>query len=271
MLYLRQRYVIVVSIFKEEFQMTKQLERKVVIVTGAASGMGKAMTELFVKEGAKVVAADLNFAGVKEVTDSIGSMSFPVEVNVAKQQDIDKMFDVAKEQFNKIDIVVNNAGIMDNMAPLGNMDDDTWNRVMTINVNSVMMATRKALKEFLPQKSGVILNTASMGGQHGGVAGAAYVASKHAVVGLTKNTAYMYEEKGIRCNAIAPGGINTNIGSSMKNVDEFGAHRQAQGLKLMYKPGEAEDIANTALFLVSDAAKYVNGVIVPVDGGMTAY
>lgn len=81
----------------------------------------------------------------------------------------------------------------------------------------------------------------------------------------------MDEEKGIRCSAIAPGGINTNIGSSMENGDEFGADRQAQGLRLMYKPGEAEDIANTALFLVSDAAKYVNGVIVPVDGGMTAY
>ncbi|HJE96861.1 SDR family oxidoreductase [Ligilactobacillus acidipiscis] len=251
--------------------MTKQLEGKVAIVTGAASGMGKAITELFTSEGAKVIAADLNFEGVKAVTDSIGPVAYPVEVNVAKQADIDKMFATAKEQFDKVDIVVNNAGIMDNMAPLGNMDDATWERVMSINVNSVMMSTRAALKEFLPQKSGVILNTASMGGQHGGVAGAAYVASKHAVVGLTKNTAYMYEAEGIRCNAIAPGGINTNIGSSMKNVDKFGADRQAQGLKLMYKPGEASDIANTALFLVSDAAQYVNGAIVPVDGGMTAY
>lgn len=248
-----------------------RLEGKIAIVTGAASGMGKAIAELFVKEGAKVVAADLNFTGVKEVTDSIGTGAYPVEVNVAKQEDINKMFQIAKNKFGKIDILVNNAGVMDNMAPLGNLDDDTWKRVMTVNVDSVMMATRKALEEFLPEKSGVILNISSMGGEHGGVAGAAYVASKHAVNGLTKNTAYAYQKEGIRCNAIAPGGINTNISSSMSNLDEFGAQRQASGMGLMPDPGESEDIANTALFLVSDESKYISGAIVPVDGGMTAY
>ncbi|MDN6577394.1 MAG: SDR family oxidoreductase [Lactiplantibacillus plantarum] len=161
---------------------------------------------------------------------------------------------------------------MDNMAPIGNLTDDMWHMVFTVNTDSVMYATREAVKAFLPKKQGVILNIASVGGTNGGRAGVAYTASKHAVVGLTKNTAYMYQNDGIRVNAIAPGGIKTNIAESMgKNIDKFGFERQSQGMGASPEPGTAEEIANTALFLVSDEARYVNGAVLAVDGGWTAY
>ncbi|QEA31873.1 SDR family oxidoreductase [Secundilactobacillus malefermentans] len=254
--------------------MSDQLKGKVAIITGAASGMGKAMAELFASEGASIVAADLNeerLAEVsKDITDKNGSVA-TVKVDVSVEADINKMFDTATETFGKVDILVNNAGIMDNMAAIGNVTDEMWNKVIAVNTTSVMMASRKAAQIFLPQKHGVILNIASAGGVMGGASGATYTASKHAVVGLTKNTAYMYQNEGIRTNAITPGGIATNIVESMKGIDEFGMGRQSVGMPTSPAPGDAGDIAEAALFLVSDKAKYINGAILPVDGGWTAY
>nr|WP_252898957.1 SDR family oxidoreductase [Secundilactobacillus odoratitofui] len=180
-------------------------------------------------------------------------------------------FQVADTTYGGVDIVVNNAGIMDNMAPAGDVTDDMFHRVMAINTDSVLYATREAVKRFLPKHQGVILNTASVGGTNGARAGVAYTASKHAVVGITKNTAYMYEKEGIRTNAIAPGSINTNIADSMKNIDKYGYERQAAGMGTAPEIGSAQQIAEVALFLVSDEASYVNGAIMPVDGGWTAY
>lgn len=133
------------------------------------------------------------------------------------------------------------------------------------------MACGPLFKNFFPRHTGVILNIASVGGTNGARAGAVYTASKHAVVGLTKNTAYMYANEGIRVNAIAPGGIATNISQSMGNVNQFGMKRQMTGMQTSPKPGTPDEIANVALFLVSDGARYINGAIVPVDGGWTAY
>lgn len=254
--------------------MVKQLDGKVAIITGAGSGMGKSMAELFAKEGAKVVAADINQDRLNDVVAAIkdaGNEAVAVVTNVTKEDDVVAMVQAAVDNFGHLDILVNNAGIMDNMAPVGTLTNELWDRVMTVNTTSVMLATREALRIFTKQKSGVILNIASVGGIGGGRAGAAYTASKHAVVGLTKNTAYMYENMGIRTNAIAPGGIKTNIAESMKGVDQEGMQRQSVGMPLSPEPGTGDEIAQTALFLCSDAASYVNGTIVPVDGGWTSY
>ncbi|OIK86753.1 3-ketoacyl-ACP reductase [Oenococcus oeni] len=254
--------------------MSERLKNKVVIITGAASGMGKAIAELFARQGAKIIAGDLNEDCVKSVVEKIkqaGGEAIAVKANVANQADIDNLFSSAENSFHGLDILVNNAGIMDNMEPVANVTDSEWERVFSVNTVSVMRTSRIAVKLFLPKKHGVILNIASVGGIQGARAGAAYTASKHAVVGLTKNTAYMYEKEGIRCNAIAPGGINTNISSSMTNIDKFGMQRQQTGMTTMPEPGSAEDIANAALFLVSDEAAYVNGAVLPVDGAWTAY
>ncbi|MFD1124794.1 glucose 1-dehydrogenase [Lentilactobacillus raoultii] len=250
------------------------LAGKMTIITGAGSGMGAAMAKLFASEGAKVVAADLNLDRANEVVSDIqkaGNQAIAVKANVANQADISAMFSSAKEQYGPVDILVNNAGIMDNMAAVGDLEDDEWTKVMTVNTNSVMYGMRAAIQEFLPRHTGVILNIASVGGTNGARAGAAYTASKHAVVGLTKNTAYMYANEGIRVNAIAPGGIATNISQSMGNVNQFGMKRQMTGMQTSPKPGTPDEIANVALFLVSDGARYINGAIVPVDGGWTAY
>ena len=251
-----------------------KLENKVAIVTGAASGMGKAIAELYAKEGAKVVVSDYNFEGAKVVAEAInaaGGTAIANEANVADSAHVERLFEETKSAFGKLDILVNNAGIMDGMEPVGEVSDERWERVFTVNTTAVMRTMRIATNIFLAQGHGVIVNTISVGGLHGTRAGAAYTASKHAVSGLTKNTAYMYADKNIRCNGIAPGGVDTNIGASMTNMSEFGYSRQATGQGTMPRSGKPEEVAQLALFLGSDDASFINGQIIAADAGWTAY
>ncbi|WP_079526031.1 SDR family oxidoreductase [Halobacillus hunanensis] len=250
-----------------------KLQDKVAVVTGAASGMGKAIADLYAKEGAKVVVADLNSEGAETVARDInshGGAAKAVKVNVAELEDIEHMIDTAVNEYGTLDILVNNAGIMDGMEPVGDIEDEKWDLIFDINTKGVMRATRKALPIFLEKESGVIVNTASSGGLNGAHAGATYTASKHAVIGLTKNTGYMYAEKGIRCNAIAPGGVETNIASSIKNFNEFGASRTRAAQSVMPRTGKPEEIAKAALFLASDDSSFVNGTVITADAGWTA-
>jgi len=250
-----------------------KLKDKVAVVTGAASGMGKAIAELYAKEGAKVIVADLNLQGAEDTAQAItgsGGTAKAVEVNVAKLEDIENMIDTAVSEFGTMDILVNNAGIMDGMEAAGDIDDKKWDLIFDINTKGVIRAIRKAIPIFLEKGKGNIINTASTGGLNGAHAGVAYVASKHAVVGLTKNTGYMYAKEGIRCNAIAPGGVETNIGSSMSNLNEFGASRTKLTQAVMPRAGQAEEIAQVALFLASDESSFVNGTVITADAGWTA-
>ncbi|SHG83926.1 SDR family oxidoreductase [Ornithinibacillus halophilus] len=251
----------------------KKLENKVAVVTGAASGMGKEIAKLYASEGAKVIVADLNLDGAESVVNEItekNGVAKAVQVNVAKQEDIDNMIDTAVNEFGTLDILVNNAGIMDGFEPVGDILDERWDMIFEVNTTGVMRAMRKALPIFLEKESGVIINTASTGGLNGAHAGATYGASKHAVIGLTKNTGYMYAQKGIRCNAIAPGGVATNIAASMKSVSEFGMERTKAVQGVMPRIGQPEEIAQVALFLASDESSFVNGTVVTADGGWTA-
>jgi len=250
-----------------------KLKDKVAVVTGAASGMGKAIAELYAKEGAKVIVADLNLDGANSVVEGItsnGAIAKAVQVNVAKKEDIDKMIDTAVNEYGTIDILVNNAGIMGGFEPVGEISDERWDQIFDINTKSVMRAMRKVIPIFLEKEQGVIINTASTGGLNGAHAGATYGASKHAVIGLTKNTGFMYAQKGIRCNAIAPGAVETNISSSMTNISEFGAERTKVVQGVIPGIGQPEDIAHVALFLASDESRFVNGTVVTADGGWTA-
>lgn len=251
-----------------------KLQNKVAIVTGAASGMGKAIAELYAKEGAQVVVSDYNFEGAKAVAEAIkaaGGQAIANQCNVAETADIERMFEETKAAFGKLDILVNNAGIMDGMEPVGEITDEKWDRVFAVNTRGVMQSMRIATNIFLEQGHGVIVNNISAGGIRGARAGAAYVASKHAVSGLTKNTGYMYANEGIRCNGIAPGGVMTNIQQSMTGVSEFGAARQHSGIGTMPRAGKPEEIAQLALFLGSDDSSFINGQIIAADAGWTAY
>ena len=251
-----------------------KLENKVAVVTGAASGMGKEITLLYAKEGASVVVSDMNEAGAQEVVKEIegnGGKAVAIVANVSKEEDVQKMIDTAVEKFGTLDILVNNAGIMDNFMPAATVTDEMWDKVFAVNVCGVMRATRKALNVFLEKGSGVIVNIASAAGVCGSRAGAAYTASKHAVVGYTKNVGFQYANKGIRVNAIAPGGVNTNIGTTMAEPDEFGMERATSGAGNNPRSGEPEEIASIALFLASDDASFVNGEVIRADAGWMAY
>lgn len=256
--------------------MTKMiLKDKVAVVTGAASGIGRAIAKLYAQEGAKVVVSDINLDGAEAVVQEItkaGGEAVAVKTDVSKEADTDAMLDLAVEKFNKLDILVNNAGIMDNMQPVEEVDEVTWQRIMSVNVSSVLFASKKAVEIFKRQgNGGAIVNIASVGGICGSRAGVMYTASKHAVVGITKNIAYMYAKEGIRCNAIAPGGVNTNISSHMTSPSQFGMGRVMEGVANSIRMGESEEIAYPALFLASDKASFVNGEILVADAGWTAY
>ncbi|ETT59605.1 MULTISPECIES: SDR family oxidoreductase [Paenibacillus] len=250
-----------------------KLQDRVAVVTGAASGMGKSIAELYAKEGAKVIVADLNLEGAEQVAAGInsnGGVAKALKVNVALVEDIDSMIDTAVKEYGTLDILVNNAGIMDGFEPVGDISDEKWDLIFDINTKSVMRSTRKAMPIFLEKGKGVIVNTASTGGVSGAHAGATYTASKHAVVGLTKNTAFMYANKGIRCNAIAPGATATNISASMKNINEFGVSRTQLTQAVIPRVGTPEEIAQVALFLASDDSSFVNGAIIAADAGWTS-
>jgi NAD(P)-dependent dehydrogenase (short-subunit alcohol dehydrogenase family) len=252
----------------------KRLEEKVAIITGAASGMGKAMALLFATEGAKVVVSDINQSGVDAVTKEIeaaGGTALGIVANVGHEEEIQRMVSGTMENFGAIDILVNNAGIMDNMEPVADVTNDNWNRLFAVNLNGPFFAMRLVIPLMLKQGNGIIINNASVGGLYGGRAGASYTATKHALIGLTKSTAFMYATSGIRCNAIAPGGVKTNIASGMTNINEFGLGKQSAGFGLMPRMGEPEEIATVALFLASNESAFINGQVIAADGGWSAY
>jgi NAD(P)-dependent dehydrogenase (short-subunit alcohol dehydrogenase family) len=244
-----------------------RLDGKIAIITGAGSGIGLAMTTRFIAEGARVVAADITEAGLARLRDLTGAT--PVRADVTVQADIDHLVATAAG-LGGLDIVCNNAGIVDRFLPVGELTDDVWQRVLAVNLTGPMMLSRAAIPLMLRAGRGVIINTASVAGLVGARAGAAYVASKHGLVGLTKNIAATYGTDGIRCVAIAPGGINTGI-SLGGAPSERGYATLNRTLPANPRVGEPVEIANVAVFLASDEASFVNGEVVVADGGWLAH
>lgn len=250
-----------------------RLEGKSIVVTGASSGMGKAMVETFVKEGAHVVGVARSEDKLLKIKESLKDQPGKMEIfdgDVSKKEDTEAMIDFAVEKFGHLDILVNNAGIMDDMSGVGNLSDEMYEKVFAVNVYGLMSGMRKAVQVFKDQgNGGNIINIASVGAFKT-VAGAVYAASKAAVVSLTKNTAFMYVPDNIRVNAIAPGGIETNIASSMGQPNVEGYERTKLASSTMPGMGQAQDVAELALFLASDKSKFVNGQVIAVDGGWMA-
>ena len=249
------------------------LQNRTAVVTGAGSGMGKAIALLFAKEGANVIVSDINAERVQEVVNEItgkGGAALGLVTNMAREEDVKKMMEAAMDNYNSIDILVNNAGVMDDFTPVADVTDELWNHVLGVNLNGPFFSCRLAVQQMLKQGSGVIVNVSSIGGLHGARAGAAYTASKHGLIGLTRNIGYMYGTKNIRCNAIAPGGVNTNIMEG-SHPNAFGMERMSAGIANNIRTAEPLEIAELALFLASDKSSNINGTVVVADGGWTAY
>ncbi|MGI6554555.1 MAG: glucose 1-dehydrogenase [Bacillota bacterium] len=250
-----------------------KLQNKVALITGVGSGMGEAMAKMFAREGAKVVGVDINQEAIDRVISNIretGGTVLGVKADISQLHDVENMINSAVEEYGRLDILVNNAGIMDNFVPVAELSEELWDRVMNVNTKGPFLACRAALKVMLKQETGVIINNASVGGLFGARGGAAYVASKHALIGLTKNIGAVYNDQGIRCVAIAPGGVKTNIALTLKNPNKLGAGKLARGVGPA-PMGEPEQIAALALFLASDDASFINGTVIVADGGWTAY
>ncbi len=187
--------------------------------------------------------------------------------NVANRAEAEQIIVTALETYGTVDIVVNNAGIMDEFVPLGDLDDAMWEKVMSVNLDGPMFICRKALETMLPKQSGVIVNVASIGGLFGGRSGTSYTVSKHAMIGLTRSIAYQYAKSGIRCNAVCPGGVDTNI--SVVNPNPLGFERLKTTMASAVRTAEPEELARTVLFLASEDASFVNGAVLVADGGWT--
>lgn len=253
-----------------------KLKDKVCIVTGASSGIGRAVSLLFAKEGAKVVPAARRLEKLEDLRDeaqkeNFAGEIFPVATDVSKPEALKNLVDETLKKYSDIDVLVNNAGILDGYKSLENIEEEEWRNVFNVNVDSIMRLSKLVLPTFLKKKSGVIINTASVGGLHGMRGGLAYVASKHALIGMTKNMAYTYSDDGLRINAVAPGSISTEIAGTVKNPDTKTLDKLMSGFKIFPKVGKAEDIAYTYLYLASDDSKFTNGAALVVDGGWTAY
>jgi NAD(P)-dependent dehydrogenase (short-subunit alcohol dehydrogenase family) len=250
-----------------------KLQDKNVLISGAGSGMGKAMARLFAEEGARIVAIDTEMARLNALLTELKAEKYsiwPFQCDVSDEQAVSDLFQFCKKQTGEPHILVNNAGILDDFTPADQLSTAKWNRVLGVNLHGAFYMIREALSSMLSNQKGVILNIASIGGLNGSRAGAAYTASKHALVGLTKNTAFMYAQKGIRCNAIAPGGINTHITDALI-PDALGYERCMLGTATMPRMGEPNEIARLALFLCSEDASLINGAIITADAGWSAY
>lgn len=246
---------------------------KVAIITGAGSGIGAATAVRMAAEGATVVGVDVNAEGLEKVRAQIeeaGGEVTIVTADITDQEAVDRVVQTTLERYGRIDVLANIAGIMDWFLPAHELDDETWRRVMAVNVNGPMLLMRATLPVMMRQKAGAIVNVGSVGGLRGAAAGFAYTTSKHALVGMTKSVAWAYRDEGIRANLVAPGGVETGIGSTSVPRSEWGMSQLAPIHASSTRMAQPDEIATLVSWLASDEASNVNGAVITADGGWTA-
>ena len=246
---------------------------RVAVVTGAGSGIGMATALRLAREGALVFGCDVHEAGLQETLARIraaGKDASLIKADVTNQEDVDRVIDAALGAHGRVDLLANVAGIMDWFLPAHEVDDATWARVLAVNLTGPMMLCRKALPSMMERKSGAIVNIASVGGLGGGSAGIAYTASKHALIGITQSIAWTYRAEGIRCNAICPGPVATNIGTTAVPRSQWGLERLSAYHQLATRAAAPDEIAALISWLASEEAGNVNGAVITSDGGWSA-
>lgn len=249
--------------------MSDDLDRRVALITGAGSGIGRAMAVLFAERGAHVAAADLDPESARATADLItesGGRAVGVACDVSNPQSVDGAVAEAIDALGPITILCCNAGIVDGATPVADMPDDVWNQVLGVNLTGVFLTSRAVIPQMIAAGGGAIVNTASIAGIVGGGGGAAYTASKHGVIGLTKQISLEYAGQGIRANAVCPGVVETAMTKDLLVHDEIKTllHGVPAG-----RHAQPEEIAKAALFLVSDDSSFMHGAALVVDGGWT--
>jgi NAD(P)-dependent dehydrogenase (short-subunit alcohol dehydrogenase family) len=243
-----------------------ELEGKVAVITGAGSGMARACSEVFVREGAKVLAADIS-GREEETAAQLGEAVVPFHVDIVQEAEVEAMFAAAMEAFGQVDAVLNVAGI-GGAEPLADITMAEYDRVMDVDLKGVLLGTKHGIRTMLPTGGGVVLNWASIGGMNGStMPTSVYGAAKAGVISFTKSAAIEYGSKGIRANAICPGFIETELSGGPGSSKHFPGLINGSCMKRGGQPGE---VAEVAAFLASDRASYVTGAVIPIDGGSTA-
>ncbi|KAE8711209.1 Short-chain dehydrogenase reductase 2a [Hibiscus syriacus] len=264
----------------------RRLEEKVAIITGGARGIGEATVQLFVKHGAKVVIADIADAAGIALANSLAPSAVYVHCDVSSEEDIEMLINRTISLYGKLDILFNNAGVLGNQSKrksIVDFDADEFDRVMQVNIRGVALGMKHAAKVMVQKRSGCIISMASVAGCMGGLGPHAYTASKHAIIGLTKNTACELGRYGIRVNCISPFGVATSMLINAWRSSEVD-HEECTDLEaeemeefvrgLANLKGvtlKAKDVAEAALYMASEESRYISGHNLVVDGGFTTF
>lgn len=259
-------------------------EPRMAVVTGAGSGLGRAIALRLAREGASVAAVDIDAASAQDTAQQIqasGGRALGLRADVSRADEIDAAVTAAVAALGPLDVMVNNAGILDGYFDADEMSEAVWRRVIDIDLTGVFLGCKRALREMLPRGRGRIVNMASVAGLNGTGGGAAYIAAKHGVVGLTRQMAVAYAARGIAINCVCPGAVRTDLrqhsqqilGPGVPDMSGRGVVVNEDQVRALIPAGErgtVEDIAGAVSFLASADARYVNGHALVVDGGWRA-
>lgn len=256
----------------EERRITMaRLQDKIAVITGGTGGIGKITAECFLKEGAKVVLVDLDEESLSKAKGELQALGevLPIQADVSKEDEVKKYVNETVNKFGRIDVFFNNAGIEGKVAPITEQNVEDLDKVLSVNVRGVFLGLKHVLKVMQEQEYGSVINTSSVAGLDGSPGVTPYIASKHAVVGLTKATAVESASFNVRVNSIHPSPVNTRMMRSLEDGMDTDEETLAQTIPLG-RYGESEDISNLVLFLASDESSFITGSQYRVDGGMGA-
>jgi 3-oxoacyl-[acyl-carrier protein] reductase len=244
-----------------------RLEGKVALITGAGSGIGRASAERFAAEGAEVVVVDLKGeAETAAAIEAAGGEALALTTDVADEDAVAAMAAAAVERFGRVDVLMNNAGVLDDYLAAADTPTVVWDRVLGVNLRAQFFTARALAPQMLERGDGAIINVASTAGLNGGNGGVAYTASKHGVIGFTRQLAFDYARKGIRCNVICPGAVETGMTKEIFASPDAAVMAAVESAPIG-RWAQPDELANVALFLASDEASFVNGAVYLVDGG----